>query len=157
MKEQQIFLGTSVFPMAWILWNYPACVPKWSKSTFQGQLTIQTVSLTIWWQVFLGWSLTTLPRLRKQVLWRHGPRNVTWCLGWIFQNYFSEIIMSYHIFVEPFTWILQCHEEDLCILCGGSFYPFNPCLNLPEKKIGLFLSLLKVCSGHILPIGCKFT
>ena len=65
--------------------------------------------------------------------------------------------MSYHIFVEPFTWILQCHEEDLRILCGGSFYPFNPCLNLPEKKIGLNLSLLKVCSGHILPIGCKFT
>ena len=31
MKEQQIFLRTSVFPMAWILWNYPACVPKWSK------------------------------------------------------------------------------------------------------------------------------
>ena len=31
MKEQQIFLGTSVFPMAWILWNSPACMPKWSK------------------------------------------------------------------------------------------------------------------------------
>ena len=31
MKEQQIFLGTSVFPMAWILWNSPACIPKWSK------------------------------------------------------------------------------------------------------------------------------
>ena len=29
MKEQQIFLGTSVFPMAWILWNSPAS--KWSK------------------------------------------------------------------------------------------------------------------------------
>ena len=23
-------------------------------------------------------------------------------------------------------------EEDLCILCGGSFQPFKPCLNLPE-------------------------
>ena len=31
--------------------------------------------------------------MRKQVLWRHGPRNVTWCLGWIFQNYFSEICL----------------------------------------------------------------
>ena len=31
MKEQQIFLGISVFPMAWILWNSPACMPKWSK------------------------------------------------------------------------------------------------------------------------------
>ena len=31
MKEQQIFLGTSVFPMAWILRNSPACNPKWSK------------------------------------------------------------------------------------------------------------------------------
>ena len=31
MKEQQIFLGTSVFPMAWILWNSPARMPKWSK------------------------------------------------------------------------------------------------------------------------------
>ena len=37
--------------------------------------------------------LTTLPRLRKQVLWRHGPRNVTWCFGWIFQDYFSEICL----------------------------------------------------------------
>ena len=24
MKEQQLLLGTSVFPMAWILWNSPA-------------------------------------------------------------------------------------------------------------------------------------
>ena len=31
MKEHQIFLGTSVFPMAWILQNSPACMPKWSK------------------------------------------------------------------------------------------------------------------------------
>ena len=31
MKKQQIFLGTNGFPMAWILWNSPACVPKWSK------------------------------------------------------------------------------------------------------------------------------
>ena len=31
MKEHQIFLGTSVFPMAWILRNSPACMPKWSK------------------------------------------------------------------------------------------------------------------------------
>ena len=29
---------------------------------------------------FLGWSLTTLPRLRKQILWHHGLRNVTCCL-----------------------------------------------------------------------------
>ena len=31
MKEQQIFLGTSVFSMAWLLWNSPAFMPKWSK------------------------------------------------------------------------------------------------------------------------------
>ena len=31
MKEHQIFLGTSVFPMAWTLRNSPAFMPKWSK------------------------------------------------------------------------------------------------------------------------------
>ena len=31
MKEQQIFLGTSIFPMSWMLWFSPACMPKWSK------------------------------------------------------------------------------------------------------------------------------
>ena len=31
MKEQQIFLGTRVFPMVWILWNSPACTPNFSK------------------------------------------------------------------------------------------------------------------------------
>ena len=31
MKERQTLLGTSVFPMAWILQNSPACMPKWSK------------------------------------------------------------------------------------------------------------------------------
>ena len=40
---------------------------------------------------------------------------------------------SYHIFVEPFFWILLRHKNNICILCGGSFKPFNPCLNLPEN------------------------
>ena len=31
MKEQKIFLGTSVFPMVWILRNSPASMPKWIK------------------------------------------------------------------------------------------------------------------------------
>ena len=31
MKEHQIFLGTSGFPMAWMLWNSLACMPKRSK------------------------------------------------------------------------------------------------------------------------------
>ena len=39
--------------------------------------------------------LTTLPRLRKQVLWRHGPRNVTWCFGWIFQDFLVRYFLSY--------------------------------------------------------------
>ena len=86
---------SSVFPMAWILWNSPACMPKCGKdyeirknrsrdllntlitlnkmlwSTLQGKLTIQTVSLTIWWPVFLG------------------------CLEWIFQNHLVRYVLSY--------------------------------------------------------------
>ena len=77
-------------------------------------MTIQTVSLKIWWQVFLGWSLTTLPRLRKQILWRHGLRNVTWCLGWIFHNYFSETFLI----ISLWNWsILESSSS-----CKTNFY-----------------------------------
>ena len=31
MKEKQLLLGTRGFPIALILWNRPACMPKWSK------------------------------------------------------------------------------------------------------------------------------
>ena len=62
--------------------------------------------------------LTTLPRLRKQVLWRHGPRNVTWCLGWIFQNYFSEICLIISLW-NPLLGSFWVIKKDLCILCGG--------------------------------------
>ena len=93
--------------------------------TLQGYLTIQTVSMTIWWQVFLGWSLTTLPRLRKQALWRHGPRNVTWCLGWIFQNCFSEICFII-ILWNPLLGSFCVINKDLCIPCGFFFLTFQP-------------------------------
>ena len=51
-----------------------------------------------------------------------------------FQNYFSEICLIISLW-NPLLgsfWV-----KDLCIFCRGSFYPFNPCLNLPENKIPL--------------------
>ena len=77
--------------------------------------------MTIWWQAFLGWSITTLPRLRKQVLWRHDPRNVTWCLGWIFQNYLSEIYLIISLW-NPLFGSFCVIKKDLCIL----FLAFQP-------------------------------
>ena len=61
-----------------------------------------------------------LPRLRKLVLWLHGPRNVTWCLGWIFQNCFSEICLVISLW-NPLLGSFCLIRKDLCILYGGSF------------------------------------
>ena len=63
--------------------------------------------------------LKTLPRLRKQVLWRHGPRNVTWYFGWIFQDYFSEICLITSLW-NPLLGSFCVIKKDLCIPCRGS-------------------------------------
>ena len=92
MKEHQIFLGTSVFPMAWILRNSPACMPKWSKDyeikknkscdlkktliTLNKNALIHLARLIDYSDSFADnlmtsifrRSLKTLPHLRKQVL-----------------------------------------------------------------------------------------
>ena len=117
MKEQQILLGTCAFPMAWILWNSLACTPKGSKDfeikknrsrdLYKTLITLNKLNVLIHiarlidnTDTFADNSRTSVFRRKlkqlKQpcpVLWRHGPRNVTWCLGWIFQSYFSEICL----------------------------------------------------------------
>ena len=61
-----------------------------------------------------------MPRLKKQVLWRHGPRNVAWCLEWLFQNYFSEICLIIPLW-NPLLGSFGIIKKDLCIRCGGLF------------------------------------
>ena len=120
MKEHQIFLGTSVFPMAWILRNSPACMPKWSKDyeikknkscdlkktliTLNKNALIHLARLIDNPDSFADNLMTSIFRLKfnnlapfeKHILWRHGPRNVTWCLGWIFHHYIlARYVLSY--------------------------------------------------------------
>ena len=142
MKEQQILLGTSFFPMAWILWNSPACMPKWSKGyeirknrSRDLQNTLITLNKNALIHLarlidnpdsfadnlmtsILRWSLTTLPRLRKQILWRHSQRSVMWCLGWIFEKYFSEICLIISLW-NPLLCVIK--RGPLHSLWGGLF------------------------------------
>ena len=75
--------------------------------------------MTIWWHVFLAWSLTALPRLRKQILWRHGPRNIVWCLGWIFPKLVSEIYFIISLWNPLFGFF--CVIKKIFVFYVGSF------------------------------------
>ena len=99
------------------------------------------------WQVFLGWSLTTtLSRLRKHILWCHGLKSVTWCLGWIFQHYFSEIWDEYS------NTILVRYV--LSYLCGTLYLD----LSVSLKRIFAFsVGGLFSLSTHALTCFVQFT
>ena len=51
--------------------------------------------------------------------------------------------MSFHIFVEPFTWILLCHYRGSLHSLRGVFLAFHgPCRNLPEGRRSYFPYIL---------------
>ena len=65
-------------------------------------------------------------------MWHHDPRNVTWCLGWIFQNYFSEIclIISWGtLYLDPSKSLKRIFEFSVGGLLSISMQPMH---NLPE-------------------------
>ena len=62
----------------------------------------------------------SLASFEKKILWRHGRRNVTCRLRWIFQNYFREIYLIICLW-NPFSGFFCVIKKIFAFSVGGLF------------------------------------